>query len=160
MFSFLRWSQTWSSLNIVKNVFPQSLPWGSTTWEIWEEWLLVKTEAKKLVCTSVFSMLVVTSSHLIYQREYIFFNLSFLANILLEVLILCIPCQIQLRLCLISPDSIPPHLCSIPRFFPLSMPWFYCLYISFLHFSLTSKFLLSHDGLLPSYTLESRALVL
>lgn len=55
------------------------LPWGSTTWEIWEEWLLVKTEAKKLVGTSVFSMLVVTSSPVIFTKGSTF-SLIFLSG--------------------------------------------------------------------------------
>ena len=49
MFRFLRSSWTCSFPKIGGTWFLHSLPWGSGTWEIWEEWLPVKTEAKKIL---------------------------------------------------------------------------------------------------------------
>ena len=46
---FLRWSQTWSPLTMTRTSFPQSSPWGPGTWEMWEEWLPGKSEAKNWV---------------------------------------------------------------------------------------------------------------
>lgn len=43
------WSQICSSLMVGGTLFSQSLPWGSGSWEMWEEWLPVKNEAKKFV---------------------------------------------------------------------------------------------------------------
>jgi len=69
IFKFLRCSQTWSSLNKSGNSFPQSLPWGSRTWEIWQEWLPVKTDARNLWSNSDFSMFIVTSSAVLFVGE-------------------------------------------------------------------------------------------
>jgi len=51
---------------------------------------------------------------------YTFFDLCFLADMSLEALlfILCIPCQVQLLLCLGLPDAIPSQPGSIPILFP------------------------------------------
>lgn len=40
---------------------PQSLPWGSSTQEMWGETLLVKTEVKTLLSTSAFSSSIITN---------------------------------------------------------------------------------------------------
>lgn len=66
MFTFFKWSQTWSS-TIGGTSFPQSLPQGLQTWEMWEVRLTVKTEAKKgNLSTSAFSMSVITSSPVVF----------------------------------------------------------------------------------------------
>ncbi|KAK4806814.1 hypothetical protein QYF61_005610 [Mycteria americana] len=58
-------------------------------------------------------------SCLIYQGAYIFFNLPFLADLPVKaLLILRIPCQIQLQLRLSFPDPIPMYLGSVLIFFP------------------------------------------
>lgn len=38
MFSFIKWSQIYSSLTMWRNLLPQLLPRGSRTWETWEAW--------------------------------------------------------------------------------------------------------------------------
>ena len=52
--------------------------------------------------------------------EYAFFNLPFLADIPVEALlvILCVPCQVQLQLRLGLPDPILTQLGSVPILFP------------------------------------------
>ena len=62
------------------------------------------------------------------RREYAFFNLPFLADMPVEALvILGIPCQVQLQLHFSPPDLIPTQLGSFPVLFPrylslLSLP--------------------------------------
>lgn len=70
---------------------------------------------------------------------YTFFHLPFLANIPVDVVlvILCIPCQVQLQLCRGLPRPIPSQLDCIPLLFlgylSLLLP------VPFLPFSLTSS---------------------
>ena len=120
----------------------------------WEEQLPVKTQAKKLLNTSAFSISVVTISCLIYGGGRgggvnNFFCLPFLTKVPVEALtILHIPCQIQLQLCLSFPDSTPT-LPAVPLYSSQDMcPCFHCLCIS-LMFQLDHD-ILSHAGLLPS----------
>jgi len=80
----------------------------------------VKTEVKVSLNTSAFSSPVVTSLLVLLIRGYAFFDFPFLDDIPVEVLlvILCIPCQVQLQLRLGPPDPIPTQLSSIPVLFP------------------------------------------
>jgi len=59
---------------------------------------------------------VVMRSPFFFIRGNAFFNLSFLADVPLEALlvVLCIPCQVQLQPRLGPPDSLPTQLGSIP----------------------------------------------
>lgn len=59
---FLRQSQTWSMMGL------QSLPFPSVTQVVWLEHLLVKTETKMLLNTSVFPMSSVTKTPISFQR--------------------------------------------------------------------------------------------
>jgi len=102
-------------------------------------------------------MWVVTRSPILFIGRrggvYIFLSLPFLINVPVGplIIILHIPCQIQLWMRLSSPDPIPIHPGSMPIFFPMDMySCSQCLCISFLHFSFTRRSLLSYDGLLPS----------
>lgn len=56
----------------------QSLPWGSGSWEIWEERLSLKAEAEKLLSTTAFSMLVVTSSYVLFIKGGMFSSIFLL----------------------------------------------------------------------------------
>ncbi|KAK4816375.1 hypothetical protein QYF61_016279 [Mycteria americana] len=90
-----------------------------STGEVWEERLPVKTEAKKLLSTSAFSSSNVTSLPVVFIRGYAFFDLPFLTDIPVEALIiLCIPGQVQLQLCIGLPDPIPTLPGSVPILFP------------------------------------------
>ncbi|KAK4806893.1 hypothetical protein QYF61_012614 [Mycteria americana] len=102
-------------------LLPQSPSCGLSTREVWEERLPLKTEAKKLLSTSAFSLSVVTSLPVLLVRGgYAFFDLPFLADLPIEplIIILCVPCQVQLQLRLGLPDPIPTQPGSVPILFP------------------------------------------
>ena len=69
----------------------------------------MKTEAKKLLSTSAFSSSTVTGFPVVFNGGVHFFDLPFLADLPVEALIviLCIPCQVQLQLRRGLPDIIP-----------------------------------------------------
>lgn len=71
---------------------------AEVSWSFWEEWLPVKTEGKKLLSTLAFSISVVTSSAILFNRGGTLFSLPFLANVRVESFILCIPCRVHLVL--------------------------------------------------------------
>lgn len=101
-----------------------------------------------MLSTSAFSMFVVVSSPV---KLGIFFNLPFLANVLVEVLlILCIPWKNNLQLSLNFPVSIPRTWAASLYSSQDTHSCFYCLHNSFLHFSLIRRPLLSDAGLLLS----------
>jgi len=122
-FRFLRWSQTWSSLT-VGGAFPLWSPSCSpSTQEGGGQRFPVTTEAKKLLSTSAFSSSVDRRLPFLLIRGvggYALFNLPFLADIPVEALlvILSIPCKVQLQLCLGPPDTIPTQPGTIPILFP------------------------------------------
>lgn len=64
---------------------------------MWEERLLVKAEAKKLLDTSAFYSSVATSLLVLLIGGYNFFDILFLADIPVEALpvILCVPSQVK-----------------------------------------------------------------
>ncbi|KAK4811032.1 hypothetical protein QYF61_015736 [Mycteria americana] len=112
-------------------LLPQSPSCGPSTREVWEERLPVKTEAKKLLSTSAFSSSVVTSLPVV-----------FISGEALLV-ILCIPCQVQLQLRLGLPDPIPTQPGSIPILFPA--------YLSLLPLPFDQQVLTHPCILLPSF---------
>ncbi|KAK4827421.1 hypothetical protein QYF61_017859 [Mycteria americana] len=81
---------------------------------------------------------------LVHQWRYAFFNFPFLVDIPVEALlvILCIPCQVQLQLCLGLPNPIPTQAGSIPILFPG--------YLSLLPLPVQFPLALYHAGLFPS----------
>ncbi|KAK4828813.1 hypothetical protein QYF61_000870 [Mycteria americana] len=83
-----------------------SLSCGPSTREVWEERLPEKTEAKKLLSTSAFSSSVVNSFPVLLIKEEAL------------LIILCIPCQVQLQPHLGLPDPIPTQAGSVPVLFP------------------------------------------
>jgi len=74
-----------------------------------------------LLSISAFSLSIVTSLPvLIIEGWYAFFDLCFLADLTVEALliILCVPCQVQIQLCLGLPDAIATKPGSVPMLFP------------------------------------------
>lgn len=85
-----------------------------------------------------------------------FFNLPFLANVLVEVLlILCIPWKNNLQLSLNFPVSIPCTWAASLYSSQDTHSCFYCQHNSFLHFSLIRRPLLSDASLLLSMSIAS-----
>ncbi|KAK4806915.1 hypothetical protein QYF61_012636 [Mycteria americana] len=123
-------SQGYSSR--LRDSLPQQIL-GSGTREICEEQLPVKTEAKKLLSTSVFSMSLVTRSLISFIGKPFTSLTKFSSSCALAFLI----------------PSLYSQAVSLYSFQD-TCPCFHCLCISFLHFSLTRRSLLSHAGLLPS----------
>jgi len=80
----------------------------------------VKTEAKMLQSISAFSMSIVTSLPVLFIEGYTFFDLPFLVDMPVEalIIILCVPCHVQLQLCLDLPDVILTQSGIIPMLFP------------------------------------------
>lgn len=128
-FTFFRWSHTCSLLTVGGNfappLLPQPLPRGTGTWEWWEAWLAVNTEAK-LLNNAAFSMSVVTSSSLFIRGGTL--SLAFLFWPTYKISFF------SLHLLLSSDPSVPwlswSHLCTC-RWHPLyssqaMCPCFYC----------------------------------
>lgn len=104
---FLMQPWAWSCLMMGGTLFTN--PWGSGNWQRWEKKLPLENEAK--ICWGLLHV----AGHYLYKAGYIF---SFPDSILVKVLFLvCIPCQIQLHLCLWFPYLISTHLDGIPIFF-------------------------------------------
>lgn len=99
-------------------------------------WLLLKTEAKDLLSTSAFSMLVEASSPS---------HLWGVHSSVPSESILWISCQIQFYPCPAFSHMISACPDSIPVFFP----GFHYLYIFFFSLSLTSRPLVNHASFLP-----------
>ena len=99
MFRFLTWPQTSSSLTVGVALPPWSPSCGPSTLEGWE--VASEDWGKKVVehPSPLFVYWYEVTIH-VHQGAYAFFNLPFLVDILVEALlvILCIPCQIQLIL--------------------------------------------------------------
>lgn len=82
IFSFSRWSQTWSYPVIKETSFPHSFSWVSGLKGCRKRNYHWKLRQKILINTS--GRLIVTSSAILWQGECIFFNLPFLANMACE----------------------------------------------------------------------------
>ncbi|KAF1564031.1 Ankycorbin, partial [Eudyptes schlegeli] len=82
--------------------------------------LTLKTEAKKLLSTSAFSMSVVARSPILLIRGYSFFHLPLLSDVPEEtfLVIFHVPSQVQLQLCLGFPDPLPALSGHIPIISP------------------------------------------
>ncbi|KAK4827891.1 hypothetical protein QYF61_022314 [Mycteria americana] len=117
-----------------RTLLPQSLSCGTSTPEVWEERLPVKTEAKKLLSTSAFSSSIVTSLPVLLITKPL---LLFFAS-LAKFSSIC-------ALAFLTP-SLHNRAGSV-YFSQHTCPCFHCLCISFLPFSLTS----SHASPLPSF---------
>jgi len=118
--------------------------------EMCEENSPVKTEAKKFLSTSAFSLSVVSSPPVLLSGRRIPSQaFLFLVDTPAEavLVLLCAPCQVQFQLGLGLPDPSPTQPSSIP----IVLPVFHCLCMFLLLSSLTSRSLLNHAGLLSSF---------
>lgn len=114
-----------------------SLPCRASTWEVWEERLPLKTEAKGL-SPSAFSI-VISLTLILIVEGYAFPSLYGW-----HICYSLHPCQVQLQMCLGLPDSIFTQRGSLPILFPgyLSLVPLPC--ISFLALSLMNRSWFSH----------------